>query len=69
MSLPKRIVSGMWAWHWLQSDLRKGLGKVAPFWFAGPPWKHRSMEDPGLYNALDVAIGRACYEGSKAALL
>ena len=34
----------------------------------GPPWKQRNASDPGLYNALDVVIGRACYEGSKAAL-
>lgn len=68
LRLPRRVVSGMWAWHWLQSDLRKGLGKVAPFFYAGPPWKHLSMAEPGRYNALDVAIGRACYEGSKAAL-
>jgi len=68
MPLPRRIVSGMWAWHWLQSDLPKGLGKVAPVFYSGPPWKNRSASDPGLYNALDVAIGRACYEGSKEAL-
>jgi uracil-DNA glycosylase family 4 len=68
LSLPRRIVSGMWVWHWLQSDLRKGLGRVAPFWYAGPPWKHLNAAEPGRYNALDVAIGRACYEGSKEAL-
>jgi len=68
LRLPGRIVSGMWAWHWFQSDLRKGLGRVAPFFYKGPPWKHLSMAEPGYYNALDVVIGRACYEGSKAAL-
>jgi uracil-DNA glycosylase family 4 len=68
LALPRRIVGGLWVWHWLQSDLHKGLGRVAPFFYKGPPWKHRSMENPGLYNALDVAIGRACYEGSKEAL-
>jgi hypothetical protein len=68
MPVPRRVVSGMWAWHWLQSDLPKGLGKVAPVFYSGPPWKHRNASDPGLYNALDVAIGRACYEGAKEAL-
>ena len=63
MPIPKRIVSAMWAWHWLQSDLRKGLGYVAPFFYDGPPWKHLAAADPGRYNALDVAIGLHCYEG------
>jgi uracil-DNA glycosylase family 4 len=64
----KRIVSAMWAWHWLQSDLRKGLGLVAPFYYAGPPWKHLSDADPGRYNALDNAIGLDCFRGVQAAL-
>jgi len=68
LTLPRRIVSGMWAWHWLQSDLRKGLGRVAPFFYKGKPWKNLSAAQPAFYNALDVAIGRACYEGSKKAL-
>jgi hypothetical protein len=68
LKIPSRIVSAMWVWHWLQSDLRKGLGKVAPFFYAGPPWKHLNAAEPGRYNALDVAIGRAIYEGAKAAL-
>ena len=63
MPIPKRIVSAMWAWHWLQSDLRKGLGYVAPFFYDGPPWKHLANAEPGRYNALDVAIGLSCYEG------
>src|SRR6266436_2308938 len=57
----KRIISGMWAWHWLQSDLRKGLGAVAPFYYAGRPFKHLSAADPGRYNALDNAVGYDCY--------
>jgi hypothetical protein len=61
-------VSAMWAWHWLQSDLRKGLGYVAPFFYDGPPWKFMAASDPGRYNALDVAIGRACYEGIRGSL-
>jgi uracil-DNA glycosylase family 4 len=68
LRIPQRIVSGMWVWHWLQSDLRKGLGKVAPFWYGGPPWKSLNAAEPAFYNAMDVAIGRACYEGSKEAL-
>jgi hypothetical protein len=68
LAMPARIVSAMWAWHWLQSDLRKGLGLVAPFFYAGPPWKHLSAAEPGRYNALDNAIGFDCYSGTRAAL-
>jgi hypothetical protein len=68
MPIPKRVVSAMWAWHWLQSDLPKGLGKVAPFWYAGPPWKHLSQAEPGRYNALDVAIGLDCFNGTVSSL-
>lgn len=56
LRLPQRIVSSMWAWHWLESDLRKGLGMVAPFVYAGPPWKHESQSRPAWYNAMDNAV-------------
>lgn len=69
MPVPHRIVSSMWAWHWLQSDLPKGLGKIAPFWYAGPPWKHLNIAEPGYYNALDNAIGMDCYIGTREALV
>lgn len=64
ISIPGRIISGMWAWHFYQSDLLKGLGFVAPFFYSGPPWKHLSSSQPSLYNALDQVIGRACTVGS-----
>lgn len=56
MRLPSRIVSSMWAWHFLESDLLKGLGMVAPFFYAGPPWKDQSMSRPDYYNAMDNAV-------------
>ena len=59
-----RVVSGMWAWHFYQSDLLKGLGFVAPFFYAGPPFKHLASSQPALYNCLDNAVGRACTVGS-----
>jgi uracil-DNA glycosylase len=68
LPIPPRIVSGMWAWHWLQSDLAKGLAKVAPFFYNGPPWKHLSAAEPGRYNALDNAVGMDCYLGIRKAL-
>lgn len=59
-----RVISGMWAWHFYQSDLLKGLGFVAPFFYAGPAWKHLASGQPALYNALDQVIGRAATIGS-----
>ena len=59
-----RILSGMWAWHFLQSDLLKGLGFVSPFFYAGPSFKHMASTSPALYNAMDNAVGRMCTVGS-----
>lgn len=64
LSWTGRIISGMWAHHFLQSDLLKGLGFVAPFYYAGPPWKHLSQDNPAYYNAMDQAVGRDCSSGS-----
>jgi uracil-DNA glycosylase family 4 len=50
------VASTLWAWHFLESDLRKGLGMIAPFFYAGPPWKHMSQSRPAFYNATDVAV-------------
>jgi uracil-DNA glycosylase len=66
--LPKRCVSALWAWHWLQSDLRKGLEYVAPFFGATTPWKHKNISDPAFYSAMDSLEGRRCYQGTMAAL-
>lgn len=66
---PDRRVSALWAWHWLQSDLRKGLEVVAPFFGADTPWKHTNTSDPAYYSAMDSLIGRQCYEATKAALV
>lgn len=61
---PGRVISGMWAWHFLQSDLLKGLAFVAPFYYCGPPFKHLSHSQPALYNAMDNCVGRAATVGS-----
>jgi uracil-DNA glycosylase len=68
LRLPKRCVSALWAWHWLQSDLRKGLEYVAPFFGACTPWKHKNISDPAYYSAMDSLEGRRCYQGTMAAL-
>jgi uracil-DNA glycosylase len=69
LRLPKRIVSSMWAWHWLESDLRKGLGMVAPFFFAGAPWKNESQSRPAFYNAMDNAVTMDVYLGTRDILI
>lgn len=47
------ILDSMWAWHFLQSDVPKSLGFVAPFYSTLPPWKHLSNDRPAYYSALD----------------
>jgi len=43
----------MWAWHRLQSDVKRGLGFVAPFYSRFGAWKHLSKDQPGYYAACD----------------
>jgi uracil-DNA glycosylase family 4 len=54
------IHDAMDAWHVLNSDLKKKLGFVTPFFcFDQPMWKHMSNERPAYYNAVDAdAAGR-----------
>lgn len=51
-----KIVSGMWAWHFLHSDLPKALGFAAPFFVEIEPWKHLSEAEPAYYNAMDNVV-------------
>lgn len=44
----------MWAWHFLQSDVPRGLGFVSPFYSHLGAWKHLSGSDPGRYAAIDA---------------
>lgn len=49
------IHDGMEAWHVLNSDLKKGLGFVTPFFMHRQPmWKHLSHDEPAYYNAVDA---------------
>jgi uracil-DNA glycosylase len=48
-----RVVDLMWLWHFLQSDVPRGLGFVAPFYSSWGPWKHLADEDPARYGAID----------------
>jgi len=61
--IPSTLASPMWAWHFLQSDLPKGLGFVAPFYYAGPPWKHLSDQQPAFYSAMDAAAMQSVWLG------
>jgi hypothetical protein len=51
----------MWQWHWLQSDLLKGLGFVAPFYCDIPAWKHLSDAAPEYYSGCDADATFRCY--------
>ncbi len=69
LAIEAPTVSSMWAWHFLESDLRKGLGLVAPFFYAGPPWKHQSQSRPAWYNAMDNAITMDVFLGVRDTLV
>lgn len=45
----------MWAWHYLQSDLPRGLGFVTPVFSDFGPWKHwaKVKATEGVYAAAD----------------
>lgn len=47
-------IDGMWAFHYLQPDLPRGLESVGSYYFNQPPWKHLSKENPALYNCMDA---------------
>jgi DNA polymerase len=48
-------IDGMWVWHYLQSDLPRGLGFVAPMASDFGAWKHwgKDKEKEGVYAAAD----------------
>jgi len=48
-----KVVDLMWLWKFLQSDVPRGLGFVAPFYSNYGPWKHLADSDPGTYGAAD----------------
>lgn len=46
-------VDGMWAAHFLQSDVPRGLGFWAPFYCHWGAWKYLARTQPGFYGACD----------------
>lgn len=60
---------GMDAFHILNSDLRKSLGFVTPFFAHGQRmWKHESSLHPAYYNAVDAASAGTNMRGTIALL-
>lgn len=62
------VHDSMWCWHWLQSDLPKTLGFVAPFYYDGPAWKHLSEAQPAFYSAVDADATLRVYLGVRTEL-
>lgn len=56
-----QVIDAMFAWHWLQSDLPKALGFVAPLFGLLRPWKHLNSAQPAYYSAMDSAVTMDCY--------
>jgi uracil-DNA glycosylase family 4 len=67
-NISARVVDAMFSWHWLQSDLPKALGFVAPLFVCVEPWKQMANQEPARYSALDSAITMDTYLGIKAQL-
>ena len=61
-------LDAMWEWHFLQSDLLKGLDFVAPFFCDIPYWSDLADSQPAYYNACDNDATLRCHLGIKAAL-
>lgn len=64
----RRWGSAMMAWHFLQSDLPKALGFVAPLHYVGAPWKNKAAEEPAWYNAMDNAVQELLLRRTREAL-
>ena len=62
-AIQAKVIDAMFAWHWLQSDLPKALGFVAPLFVCVEPWKQMANQEPARYSALDSAITMDTYLG------
>lgn len=63
-----RIVDAQEAWHFLQSDMPKALGFVAPFFVNTASWKHMGADKPEFYNVKDTATQSLIYARTRRAL-
>ena len=55
------VTDAMWGWHFLQSDLPRGLSFAAAHLSLASPWKHLNSSHAALYSAMDSAITMDCY--------
>jgi len=60
---PTKQIDAMWAWHFLQSDVPKGLGFVSTFYYPGPEWKSLSESKPEYYSCVDADATAWNWEG------
>lgn len=49
-----KVLDAMYMWHFLQSNLPKGLGYVSTFFTELREWKSLSMEQPEYYSCVDA---------------
>lgn len=68
VNIQGEVIDAMWMWHFLQSDLPKALGFVAPFFSDLPAWKHLASSDLPFYSAVDSDATMRCYVGIRQAL-
>lgn len=54
MTFKPKHIDGMLAWHWLQSDVPKGLGFVSTFFTPFREWKSLSDSKPEFYSCRDA---------------
>jgi DNA polymerase I-like protein with 3'-5' exonuclease and polymerase domains len=64
-SIPGRIIDGMDAFHFLYSDIPKGLGYATPFFTNYKPWKHLSSTNMPYYSCMDAVAALECVSGIK----
>lgn len=62
-------IDAMWAWHYLQPDLQRGLESVGSYFFNGVPWKHLSSNEPAKYNCIDVDCALQNWKGIERSLI
>ncbi len=53
MQIKARVWDGMMAFHYLQSDVPKGLGFVSSFYTPLREWKSTSSAQPEMYSCMD----------------
>ena len=63
------LVDAMVMWHYLQSDVPKSLGFVAPFYTDLPEWKSLGQSQPQRYSCMDSDATVQCAHGIRDALI